>query len=102
MTSAKEILDFCNDALFYDYNIGIICDLNRVREFLSNRFRGTIPHTRFLSTFSIIDDIILKVCNDDDDENILNNIQDLRQNIVRMFSDEKSIQEEKEIEIAEE
>ena len=94
MNTAKEILDFCNDALIYDYNIGIICDLNRVREFLLNRFRGTIPHTRILSTISIIDDIILKVCNDDDDKNILNDVHNLGKNIVLMFSDEKSIQDE--------
>ena len=48
MNTAKEILDFCNDVLFYDYNIGFICYLNRVRDFLLNRFRGTIPHTRIL------------------------------------------------------
>ena len=94
MTTAKEILNFCNEAVFYNYkNVGIICELDPVRKFVINRFRGTIPYTRILSTLSIVDDIILKVCNNDD-ENILISVHNLRQNIVRMFSDEKSIKDE--------
>ena len=93
MNTDKEILKFCNDVLFYDHNVGIICDLNRVREFILNRFQGTVPQSRILLILSIIDDIFLKVCNE---VYILNDINNLRQNIVRMFSDEKSIKDEKE------
>ena len=94
MTTPKEIINFCNEAVFYNYkNIGIICELDPVRKFVFNRFSGTIPYTRILSTLSIIDDIILKVCNSDDENNLIS-VHNLRQNIVRMFSDERNIRNE--------
>ena len=31
METKKDIINICNDAVFYDYkNIGIICELNQV------------------------------------------------------------------------
>ena len=61
METTKDLLNFCNDAVFYDYkNIGIERELNQVRTFIFNRFYKTIPYTRILVSLSIIDDIILK------------------------------------------
>ena len=39
METVKDILNFCNAAVFYDYtNIGITCELNQVRECIINSF----------------------------------------------------------------
>ena len=39
METVKDILNFCNAAVFYDYtNIGITCELNQVRKCLDNIF----------------------------------------------------------------
>ena len=94
METEKDLLNFCNDALFYDYkNIGIICELNPVRTFIINRFYKTIPYTRILVSLGIIDDIILKISNDDI-ENILDDIHKLRENILYMLSCEKTIKDD--------
>ena len=94
METVKDLLNFCNDAVFYDYkNIGIICELNPVRTFIINRFYKTIPDGRIRVSLSIIDDIILKIT-DNGIENILQNIHDLRENILYMLSFEKFIRDE--------
>ena len=95
METIKDILNFCNDAVFYDYkNIGLICELNPVRTFIINRFYKTIPYTRILVSLSIIDDIILKF-NSGDIENILDDVHSLRENILYMLSFEKTVNDEK-------
>ena len=95
METVKDILNFCDDAVFYDYNnIGIICELNPVRTFIINRFYKTIPCTRILASLSIIDDIILNI-NSGDIEKILNDVHSLRENILYMLSCEKTINDEK-------
>ena len=39
METVKDILNFYNDAVFYDYRkIGIICELNQVRKCIINSF----------------------------------------------------------------
>ena len=39
METIKDLLEFTNSALFYDFKkIGIICELNPVRTFIINRF----------------------------------------------------------------
>ena len=94
METTKDLLNFCNDAVFYDYkNIGIICELNTVRTFIINRFYKTIPYTRILISLSIIDDIILKISSGDI-ENFLNDIHNLRKNVLYMLSFEKTINDE--------
>ena len=94
METIKDLLKFCNDAVFYDdKNIGIICELNPVRTFINNRFYKTIPYTRILVSLSIIDDIILKN-KSDDIENILDEIHNLRENILYMLSFEKTVNNE--------
>ena len=95
METKKDILNFCNDAVFYDYkNIGIISELDQVRKCIINSFYRTIPYTRILVCLSIIDDIVLKICNDDV-ENILGDVHNLRENIIYMLSGEKTIRDEK-------
>ena len=84
--------------MFYDYeNIGIICELNPVRTFIIIRIYKTIPDSRIRVSLSIIDDIILKV-NDNDIAKILENIHDLRENILYMLSFEKFIRDEEQSE----
>ena len=93
MESVKDILNFCNAAVFYDYtNIGITCELSQVRKIITNSFYKTIPHTRNLVSLSKIDDIILKI-NYNDIENIIGKIHDLRENILDMLSFEKLIKD---------
>ena len=93
METVKNILYFCNAAIFFDYkNIGIIEELNQARRRIINNFHETIPISRIRVTLSIIDDVILKINNDI--ENIIENIHDLRSNILYMLSFEKVIREE--------
>ena len=95
METTKDLLNFCNDAVFYDYkNIGIICELNPVRTLIFSRFYKTISYTRILVSLSIIDDIILKI-NSGDIEKILNDVHSLRENILYMLSFEKTVRDEK-------
>ena len=96
METKKDILNFCNAAVFYDYtNIGITCELKQVRNSIINSFYKTIPHTRILVSLSIIDDTILKI-NNNDIENIIENIHDLRENKVYMLSFAKLVKDEQE------
>ena len=89
MRTIKDILNFCNAAIFYDYkNEGISEELNQVRKYIFNSFYKIIPNTTLLTSLSIFDDIILKI-NDNDIENIIENIHDLRENILYMLSFEK-------------
>ena len=93
METVKDSLNFCNHALFYDHeNIGVAEELNQVRKYIIKSFHKTIPHTTMLATLSIIDDIILKI-HDNDIENINENIHDLRENILYMLSFEKLIKD---------
>ena len=81
---------------FYDYkNVGIICELNQVYKCIINRFYKTIPYTRILVSLSIIDYNILKI-HSNEIEIILENIHELRGNIIYMLSCEKTLNDEKE------
>ena len=93
METIKDILNFCNAAIFYNHkNIGITEELNQVRKYIINSFYKTNPHTTILVSLSIIDDIILKI-NDNDIENMIDNIHDLRENILYTLSFEKLIKD---------
>ena len=82
MESTKDLLSFCNEAVFYDYkNMGIIEEFTPPRTFLINRFYKTIPYTRILVILSIIDDINLKI-NNDDIGNSLEDVHKLSENIL--------------------
>ena len=87
----KDLLNFCNDAMFYDYkNVEGIGKFNQVRNCIINAFYKTSTYTRILVCLSIIDDIIFKIVNDDI-EKILNSINELRENIIYMQLVEKRI-----------
>ena len=91
MKTIKDILNFCNAAIFYDYeNDGIIEEIGRVRKCVNDSFFKTIPNTTLLTSLNLIDDIILKIT-DNDIENIIDNIRDLREKIIYMLSFEKLI-----------
>ena len=64
--------------------------MNQVRKCIINTFFKTIPHNKILVSLSIIDDLILKI-NDNDIEKIIENIHDLRENILYKLSIEKLI-----------
>ena len=90
METKKDILNFCNAAVFYDYkDIGITYELNQVRNCIINTFYKTIPDSRIRVSLSTFDDIILKIDNNDVEDN-LENIDDLRENILYMLSFEKN------------
>ena len=93
METIKDILSFCKAAVFYDYtNIGITCELNQVRKCIINSFYKTIPDSRTRVNLSIIDYISLK-SNNIDIENVIENIHDLRKNILYMLAFEKLIRD---------
>ena len=90
METVEDILNFCNAAIFYNYkDIGITCELNQVRKCIINSFYKTIPDGRIRVSLSIIDDIFLKI-NNNDMEDIIENI-DLRENILYMITFEKLV-----------
>ena len=94
METVKDMLNFCNAAIFYDYKkVGIICELNQVRKCINNNFLKSIPHTRILVSLSITDDIILKI-HGNKIEIITENFHDLRENVLYMLSFEKLIRDE--------
>ena len=93
METVKDLLNFCNHALLYNHeSIGFGEELNHVRKYIIKSFHRTIPHTTIIATLSINDDTILKI-HDNDIENIIENIHDLRENILYMLSSEKLIKD---------
>ena len=93
METVKDILNFCNAAVLYDYeNVGNIDKLYRVRKCIFNNFHQTIPVDRNLVSLSLIDVVILKII-DNDIENVIENIDDLRDNIFYTLSFEKLIRD---------
>ena len=96
METVKDILNFCNAAVFYDYkNIGIIEGLSQAGKCIINNFHKTTPVDRIQITLSILDVVILK-SNDSDNEKVIENIHDLREIILHMLSFEKVIREKEE------
>ena len=82
METIKDIFNICNSAVFYDYkNIGIFEDFNQARQCVINNFLETIPVSRKLITLSNIVVVVLKIY-DNDIENIIENLHDLRANII--------------------
>ena len=73
--------------------MGIICELNEVHKCIINSIHKTIPRTRILICLSIIDDLILKI-NNDNNENIVEKIRDLRVNIIYTLPFEKTVRDE--------
>ena len=97
MESVKDILNFCNAAIFYIYkNVGITCEMNEVRKCIINGFYKTITHSRILVSLSIIDDIILKIMVMKF-KKLLKKNHDLRENILNMLSFEKLVNDKQQI-----
>ena len=94
MKTIKDILNFCNAAIFqnYDENDENIEELSRVRKCIIDSFLKTIPNTTLLTSLNLIDDIILKI-NDNDIENIIDDFHGLKENIIYILSFEKLIKD---------
>ena len=89
METVKDILNFCSDSIFYDYNnIGIVEELNQVRKCIINNFHKTTPESRIKLSLTLIDDKFLKI-NDNDFQNVIEIIHDLREKILYMLAFEK-------------
>ena len=94
METVKNVLNFCNAAIIFDQkNIGVFEELNQTRNCTNNMFHQTIFVSRILILLSISEDIVLKN-NNNDIENIVETIRDLRSNVLYMLSFEKVIREE--------
>ena len=97
METIKDILNFRNAAIFYDYkNIGITEELNQVRKCIINSFFKTFPDSRKRVSLSINDDLLIKI-NNNDIENIIKIIRDLRENILYMLAFEELVRDEQQI-----
>ena len=82
----KRYFEFCNDSIFYDCNnIGIIEELSQVRKCTNKNFHKATPVSRIIISLSLIDDIILKI-NGNDIEDVIEDVLDLRENIINMLS----------------
>ena len=91
METKKNVLNFSNAAIIYDYkNLGIIEELNQVRKCVTNKFQETMPVGRILITLPIIDVKIFKNFGHDI-EIFIKNIHDLRDNILNMISFERLV-----------
>ena len=98
MNVIKEIFQMCDQALFYKYeNEKNICDFNRLRKYLLKYFYDKIPENRILISLNIIDNIILKIYNNDTDD-MHEIIHKLREEILYMLSFIKTSEEESESE----
>ena len=93
MDTIKEILTICNDSFFYDYSdIKNINEFNRLRKYKIKFFQNDIPEERLLISLYRIDNIILKIFNNEKDE-IIDNFIKLREQIFYMLSFQKTIKD---------
>ena len=90
MDTIKEISTICNESHWYDYeNMG---ELNSLRKYLIDYFYDSIPQETLLISLNIIDNIILKIY-DNDTQEINNDIFKLREQILYMLSFEKVVED---------
>ena len=76
MKTVNDFLNFCDAAIFNDYkNIVINRELNQARKGIINNFHETILVSRMRVTLFIIDELVLKI-NNNDIEKIIENIDD--------------------------
>ena len=66
MDTIKEFLNISNEPHWYDYEN--ISELNSLRKYLIEYFYDTIPQERLLISLNIIDNIILKIYDDNSQE----------------------------------
>ena len=91
MDTIKEILTISNESHWYDYEN--ISELNSLRKYLIDYFYDIIPQERLLISLNIIDNIILKIY-DNDTQEINNEIFKLREQILYMLSFQKTIKDD--------
>ena len=71
METVKDILNFCNAAIFYSCkNIDFIQEKNQARKCRINNIHEAIPVDRIVVTLSIIVVVILKIYDNDIEKNI--------------------------------
>ena len=91
MKTIKDVLNFRNAAISYDYkNKSFIEELYQARRCINNNFHETILDERIPLLSFIIGVVILKI-NDNHIENIIENIHDLRANIKYMIGFKKVV-----------
>ena len=89
METIKDILNFCTCAIYFDYKIfGVVILLNILRKCIFDNFNETVPKNKIIETQSIIDNMIFKI-NENEIENIVDKIYDLRENIILMIGYKK-------------
>ena len=91
MDTIKEILTICNESLWYDYSN--TTEFNKLRKYIIEYFYDTSPQERLLISLHIIDNIILKIY-DNDTEEINHYIDKLREQVLYMASFEKTIKDD--------
>ena len=67
--------------------------MNRLRKYIIKFFHNDIPEERLVISLYIIDTIILKIFNIEKDE-IIDNINNLREQILYMLSFQKTIKDD--------
>ena len=92
MNTIKEILTICNESHWFDYSN--ISELNKLHKYLIKYFYDNIPKERLIISLNMIDEIILKI-NDNDKKEINNDIFKLREEILYMLSFEKVIKDDR-------
>ena len=91
MIAIKEILSNFNELYWFDYSN--ISEFNKLHKDLIKYFYDSIPEERLVISLNIIDDIILKIY-DNDKEKINDYIFKLREQILYMLSFQKTIKED--------
>ena len=70
--------------------VGVDVNVNVLRKYIINRFHEIIPSSRILSTLSLLDDVILKL-HDENLERIQDDMYSVRENVMYMLSFEKKL-----------
>ena len=94
MDTIKNIFEIFDEALFYKYeDQKNISDFKRLRKYILKYFYDEIPSERLLIFLYINDEIILKIYNDDTND-IIEDINKLRDNVLYMLSFQKTVRDE--------
>ena len=94
MNTVEEIFEICNDCLWYDFSENKNIDqINKFRRYVLENFYNHIPGERINISLSLIDDIILKIYNNETDD-IIKIIHKLREQILYMISFQKTIEDD--------
>ena len=86
MESIKELLNFCNELLFYDFdNVEIADKMNLTRECIIDIFHQTTPTKTILESLFLTDYITMGIYNYNDDgrEELDRHIYELREKILQ-------------------